>query len=151
MTFSIQISENVKQWTFINCCLLALTQFMLLVSFYTPWKQKSEGLLMLSGGYKKRPVAWNGLIYDDDELFLWYDWQTRGVYFQPGPLLEILTITNLRYAANKIWTCAEPEFRLWWMKLCSSNNNYTTKPRGIGEIMEKISYFKFISNFKTTW
>ena len=28
---------------------------------------------------------------DDDELFLWYVWPTKGVkpYFQPGPLPEI--------------------------------------------------------------
>ena len=47
-------------------------------------------------------------------------------YFQPGPLSEILTIANLRHAASRIWTCAEPVFRLWWMKLCSSDNHSTT-------------------------
>ena len=63
-----------------------------------------------------------------DELFLWYGWPTKGVkpYFQPGPLSEILTIANLRHAASRTWTCAEPEFRLCWMKLCSSDNHYTT-------------------------
>ena len=45
--------------------------------------------------------------------------------FQPGLLSEILTITNLRHAASRIWTCAEPVFRLRWMKLCSSDNHYT--------------------------
>ena len=44
------------------------------------------------------------------------------------PLSEILTITNLRYTVNRIWTCAEPEFRLGWMELCSSDNHYTTAP-----------------------
>ena len=29
---------------------------------------------------------------------------------------------------SRIWTCAEPEFRLSWMKLCSSDNHYTTAP-----------------------
>ena len=24
-----------------------------------------------------------------------------------------------------VWTCAEPEFRITWMKLCSSDNHYT--------------------------
>ena len=35
---------------------------------------------------------------DDDELFLWYGWPTKGVksYFQLRPLLEILTMSNLR-------------------------------------------------------
>ena len=41
---------------------------------------------------------------DDDELFLWYGWPTKGVqpYFQPGPLSEILAITNLWHAASRI-------------------------------------------------
>ena len=26
------------------------------------------------------------------------------------------------------WTCTKPEFRLCWMKLCSSDNHYTTVP-----------------------
>ena len=29
---------------------------------------------------------------------------------------------------SRIWTCAEPEFRLCWMKFCSSDNHYTTAP-----------------------
>ena len=34
-----------------------------LVFFYTPWKhQKTFGFLMFSRGYRKRSVAWNGLI-----------------------------------------------------------------------------------------
>ena len=59
---------------------------------------------------------------DEDELFLWYG------YFQPGPLSEILTILNLQHAASRIWTCAEAEFRLCWMKLCSNDNHYNTAP-----------------------
>ena len=27
---------------------------------------------------------------------------------------------------SRIWTCAEPEFSTCWMKLCSSDNYYTT-------------------------
>ena len=59
---------------------------------------------------------------DDYELFLWYGWPTKGVspYFQPGPLSEIL-IANLQHNASRFWTCAELEFRLRWMKLCSSD------------------------------
>ena len=41
---------------------------------------------------------------------------------------EILTIANLRHAASRFWTCAEPEFRQSWMKVCSSDNHYTTAP-----------------------
>ena len=74
------------------------------------------------------------LFFDDDddnnELFLWYDWPTKSVepYFQPWPLSEILTIANLRHASRRVWACAEPEFRLSWMKFCSSDNHYTTAP-----------------------
>ena len=45
------------------------------------------------------------------------------------PASEILTIANLRHDASRVWTCAEPEFRLSWMKLRSSDNHYTTAPR----------------------
>ena len=56
-------------------------------------------------------------------IVLWDGWPTKGVepYFMPGPLSKILTIANLRHAASRVWTCAEPEFRLRWMKLCSSD------------------------------
>ena len=42
----------------------------------------------------------------------WLTDERRLALFQPEPLSEILTIANLRHAANKTWTCAEPEFRL---------------------------------------
>ena len=45
--------------------------------------------------------------------------------FQPGPLLGILTMANLRYAATRAWTYAESEFRLCRMKMCSSDNHCT--------------------------
>ena len=45
-----------------------------------------------------------------------------------GPLSEILTIANLWHAASRVWTCAEPEFRLSWMKFSSSDNHYTMAP-----------------------
>ena len=32
------------------------------------------------------------------------------------------------HAANSIWTCAEPGYRVCWMILCSGNNLYTTTP-----------------------
>ena len=67
---------------------------------------------------------------DNDKLFLWYGWPTKSAwpYFQPGPLSEILTIANLRHTASRIWTCADLEFRLCWIKLYSSDNHYTTAP-----------------------
>ena len=62
-------------------------------------------------------------------LFLWYGWP-KGIYpyFQPRPLSEILTTTNFRHVMSRIWIGTEPEFRLSWMKLCSSDNHYTTLP-----------------------
>ena len=67
----------------------------------------------------------------DDELFLRNDWPKKGIkpYCQPGLPSEILTIANLQHAASRIWTCAEPEFRLHWMKLSSSDNHCTTVPK----------------------
>ena len=35
-----------------------LTHFMPLISFYTPWKHQLSDVFR---GYRKRPVAWNGL------------------------------------------------------------------------------------------
>ena len=69
---------------------------------------------------------------DDDELVLLYGWLKRGTltyYFQPRPLSEILTTANLWHSASRVWTCPEPEFKLSWMKLCSSDNNYSTVPQ----------------------
>ena len=45
-------------------------------------------------------------------------------YFQQGPLSKFLTIASLWHAASRVWTCAEPEFRLSRMKLYSSDNHY---------------------------
>ena len=61
---------------------------------------------------------------DGDELFLSYGWPKKGVmpYFQLGPLTEIHNIANLWHATSMSWTCAEPKFRLSWMKLGSSDN-----------------------------
>ena len=61
----------------------------------------------------------------------WLNEKLSVAFFQLGLLSEILIITNLWYAVSRIWTWAEPEFRLWWMKLCSSDNNYTTAPQRV--------------------
>ena len=50
---------------------------------------------------------------------------------------------------KKIWTCAEPEFRLCWRKLCSSDNHYTTAPQSfiwcfIWIITWIFSYYMFL-------
>ena len=89
---------------------------------------------------------------DDDELFLWYGWPTKGVqpYFQPGPLSEILTIANLRHAVSKLWTCAEPEFRLNWMRLCSSHNHYNVPSRicKVKQLIETCFWVKYALSLK---
>ena len=58
---SIYNRNNLKTATFIWSSIF-LTYFMPLVSLYTPWKQKTKGFPLFSGGYRKRPVVWNGLI-----------------------------------------------------------------------------------------
>ena len=53
--------------------------------------------------------------YDnDDELFLSYGWPLKGIYssFQPALLSEILTIAILWHATRRVWTCAQPAFKL---------------------------------------
>ena len=49
------------------------------------------------------------------------DWESRPL-FPVQPLSEILSISNAQHAESRIWACAESEFRLCWMKLCSSDN-----------------------------
>ena len=65
---------------------------------------------------------------DHDELLLWYGRPRKGVqaYFQLGTLSEILTTANLQHTTSRIWIGTEPEFRLCWMKLSSSDHHTTT-------------------------
>ena len=65
-------------------------------------------------------------------------------YFQPGPLSEILTISNLRHAASRTWTWAEPEFRFCWMKFCSGD---TTERHWTPQITCLVSLWNLL-NFK---
>ena len=46
--------HNVPRW---------FSHFMSLVFFYTLWKQKTLGFLMVFNGYRKRPVTWNQLVF----------------------------------------------------------------------------------------
>ena len=57
-------------------------------------------------------------------------WPTKGVksYFQPEPTSEILTIADLPHAVSRISTCAGPKFRPCRMKMCCSDNHFTTAP-----------------------
>ena len=51
-------------------------------------------------------------------------------------------------AASRVWTYAEPEFRLSWMKLCSCDNHYTTAP---GIIVRKTKNNKEIHSSTWPW
>ena len=70
---------------------------------------------------------------DDDELFLWHGWLTKGVYmclalFSAGTIVrDPHHCTNLWHATSRIWTCAELEYRLSWMKLYRSDNHLVHK------------------------
>ena len=43
---------------------------------------------------------------------------------------EIFTIANLHHAESGLWTRVEPKSRLSWIKLCNSDNHYTTAHTG---------------------
>ena len=51
-------------------------------------------------------------------------------------------------AASRVWTYAEPEFRLSWMMLCSCDNHYTTAP---GIIVRKTKNNKDIHSSTWPW
>ena len=62
-------------------------------------------------------------------FFLRNDWPTKGALPSSRDHCQILTIAILRHATSRTWTCAEPKFRLCWMKLCCSDKHYTKRPR----------------------
>ena len=59
------------------------------------------------------------MVNKNEELFFWHGWLKKRLetYFQPERLSQVLTVVNLWHTANKIWTYAESEFRLFWIKL----------------------------------
>ena len=82
------------------------------------------------------------LLLGEDELFLWYGWPTKGIesYFQPEPLSDILTITNIWHTVSRIWTCIKPELRHSWMKLCSSDNQKIPIPIPISTVQPENTF-----------
>ena len=56
---------------------------------------------------------------------VWLTDEGRLALFPYWTLSEILTIANLRHAENRLWACAEPDFR---MRLCCGDNHYATAP-----------------------
>ena len=115
-----------------GCLRWKLTKDLENVRFYWGLWQEKKLNRWFSSAQTRRPEKNLKKVryYGFDELFLWHDWPTKGIkiYFQARALSEILTIVNLWQAGNRIWSCAELEFRLCWMKLCSSHNHYTMAP-----------------------
>ena len=64
---------------------------------------------------------------------VWLTEERHLALFPAGALSEILTIAILRHTASRVWTCAEPEFRRNWVKLCSSDNHCTAAPHTVHE------------------
>ena len=72
------------------------------------------------------------IMMNEDELFLRISWLKKVVqtivrdshHREPATRCE----QDLK-VTGRIWTCAEPEFKLCWMKLYSSDSLYTTAPQ----------------------
>ena len=72
-------------------------------------------------------------VVDDDDLLMimncfcgMVDWtKVCQFLFSAGTIVSD-HCQYLRHAASRTWTCAEPEFMLSGMTLCSSDNHYTT-------------------------
>ena len=56
-------------------------------------------------------------------------WLTDERRLALSPAGTIVRDPHHRESASKVWTCAESEFSLSWMKLCSSDNHYTKAKR----------------------
>lgn len=45
---------------------------------------------------------------------------------------------------NSVWACAQPEFRLSWINLCSSDNHHTTAPQLKKSIVIFLGFLKIM-------
>ena len=69
---------------------------------------------------------------DDDGELVWSTNERRLVLF---PVETVVTDPHhWRHTKRKIRTCAEPEFWLYLMELCSSDKHYTTVPLNVNVI-----------------
>ena len=64
-----------------------------------------------------------------DRLFLGNSWLKKGFISITGTFVKGSHHCKLQHTASRIWSCAETEFSLWWMKVCISDNHYTTVPQ----------------------
>ena len=111
--------------------ILKTNAFCMLNAFLLEWfiahkmlkSCRSEKRLMCLPSYHQTGFV---MTHTFDLFLLWYGWPTKDVlpYFHPGPLLVILIISNLWHSKRRIWTWAEPEFGLCWMKLSRSAKHY---------------------------
>ena len=79
----------------------------------------------------------SGFIYNKNSICWWWWWWIVFVVWLTDErrlaLFPAETIVrdphhreSLTRRGQGFWTCAEPEFRLSWMKLCNRDNHYTT-------------------------
>ena len=74
------------------------------------------------------------LVHNDDDEWWWIVfvvWFTNKRCLALFPAGIIVRDPHHRESPTRrkqVWTCAEPEFRLSWMKLCNSDNHHTTAP-----------------------
>ena len=97
------------------------------------WKKTNENKTIYLYWWSKNYVIWLVRSWNLCLYGVWIachtdDQRIEQPYFQSGLLSEIVTITNLQHAKSRVWTCTEPEFRLSWMKLHSSDNHYNMAP-----------------------
>ena len=85
------------------------------------WRQGRNHLII------KEAATW-GVLW-------WWWWLLFVVWLTDERRLALFpSVTTVRDPHHResptrlVWTCAEPEFSLSWMKLCSSDNHYTTTP-----------------------
>ena len=92
-----------------------LTHFMLLISFDTPWKQKTRGFLMFSGGIKKRKNIL--MVNHFGSLKKTYDlsnhWLTRILYETSEPVTQKCSVKKVFFEISQNSqenTCARVSF-----------------------------------------
>ena len=81
---------------------------------------------------------------------VWLTNERHLAFFRAGTIVKDPPIVNLWQAASKISTCAEPEFRLCWMKFCSSDNYYTMAPLVSSRTIYLFILYKWLTAYEIT-
>ena len=78
-------------------------------------------------------IFWKGFSHCFYRWWWWWWWIVFVVWMTNERRLAIFPagtiVRDLHHFESPTWTCPEPEFRLCWMKLCSSDKHYTTVPQ----------------------